>query len=94
MLQQKGPAKRPRKELPARSVLFGVGHGEASVPAGLADELGVPLCFAETAADAVECPAASYDGELEREPGEARVPWSWERAERVSEALVEKLSID
>ena len=71
MLQQKGPAKRPRKELPARSVLFGVGHGEASVPAGLADELGVPLCFAETAADAVDGGEAFWVADGDFDGGDA-----------------------
>lgn len=42
----------------------------------------------------VECSTTAYDGELERKPGEARVPWSWERAKWVPEALVENLSID
>ena len=42
----------------------------------------------------IECSAASHDGELERKPGEAGVPWSRKRAERVSDALVEKLSMD
>lgn len=40
----------------------------------------------------VERSAAGYDGEFEGESGEAGVPWSRERAERVSEALVEELS--
>lgn len=34
---------------------------------------------------------AGHDGELERESGEAGMPWPWERAERVSDASVEKL---
>ena len=39
----------------------------------------------------VEGSSAGYDGEFQRESGEAGVPWSWERAERIPEALVEKL---
>lgn len=39
----------------------------------------------------VESTPAGHDGELERESGEAGVPWSWERAERVSDAFVEEL---
>lgn len=34
---------------------------------------------------------AGHDGKLEGESGEAGVPWSRERAERVSDASVEKL---
>jgi hypothetical protein len=39
----------------------------------------------------VEGSSTGHDGELEREPGESGVPWSWERAERVSDAFVEEL---
>ena len=42
----------------------------------------------------VECSTTAYDGELERESGVARVPWSWERAKWVLETLVEKLAMD
>jgi hypothetical protein len=42
----------------------------------------------------IKCSAAGYDGEFERQSGEARVPWSRERAERVSDALVKKLSMN
>lgn len=125
MLQQERPAKRPRKELPARSVLPRISHSEQDSFVRLRSKLVVPFGFAETAADAVdggetfrvadgdfirgdthdatvpvvqvvdvERSTTGYDGELERKPGEARVPWSRERAQRVSEALVEKLSID
>jgi hypothetical protein len=39
----------------------------------------------------VESSPARHYGELEREPGEARMPWSWERAEGISDAFVEEL---
>jgi hypothetical protein len=39
----------------------------------------------------VESTSAGHDSELEREPGESGVPWSWERAQRVSDAFVEEL---
>jgi hypothetical protein len=39
----------------------------------------------------VESSAPGYDCELERESGEARVPWSREIAEWVPDAFVEKL---
>ena len=125
MLQQERPAKRPRKELPARSMLPRISHSEQDSLVRLRSKLVVPFRFAETAADAVdggetfrvadgdfirgdthdatvsgvqvmdvERSTTGHDGELEREPGEARVPWSRERVQRVSEALVEKLSID
>jgi hypothetical protein len=39
----------------------------------------------------VEGSSTGHDGELERESGESGMPWSWERAERVSDAFVEEL---
>jgi hypothetical protein len=41
----------------------------------------------------IEGSVAGYDGEFQWESGEARMPWSWEGAERVPEALVEELGI-
>jgi hypothetical protein len=39
----------------------------------------------------VKSSSAGHDGELQREPSEAGMPWPWERAERVSDAFVKEL---
>ena len=53
MLNKERSAERPRKELSARTVLFGVGHGENS-GLGEVGELLVPCALQEARANLVD----------------------------------------
>lgn len=41
----------------------------------------------------VERTATGYDGEFETQPGEARITWSWKRAQRITECAIDQLKI-
>lgn len=71
MLQQERPAPRPCKQLPPRSVLLRISHGEDGEPVGLGSEFFVPLRFAETAADAMDGGEAFWVADGDFDGGDA-----------------------